>query len=374
MGSGISKLGDLFYPDNPNRRARARQLNADIEDYCRQFEEYKKNRDQVIQEIKPRLSQLLNKYGYNSPDELDQAVQGILKGNALAEYLKIRQQIDKSNDVLSTAFQIVGIVSVGSGLIVGGLVLFGIMTGGTALAVIKGMGAVLGIFAGLLFLFGGLFEGAQERANLRQCIHDLALERVKARAALEAMKAISNWVESIKMWLDEPLISENENLMKKKIEGDFTTDFSKSKRPYIVQYLSDRDRERGAWTNEDPNWRSGSYDILEVGTGVSGRSEAPTGQLNTDMFPIEASTIACEYSNVQERGILDLTFMSSDEKTCKAVDPEKNEWLITYQSGADNQPDPTHPKLENFRFILKNITSGKVLDGCELRILRTTLR
>ena len=47
------------------------------------------------------------------------------------------------------------------------------------------------------------------------------------------------------------------------------------------QYLSDRDRERGAWTNEDPNWRSGSYDILEVGTGVSGRSEAPTGQVST---------------------------------------------------------------------------------------------
>ena len=32
---------------------------------------------------------------------------------------------------------------------------------------------------------------------MRRCINDLSVERVKARAALEGMKAISNWVEKI---------------------------------------------------------------------------------------------------------------------------------------------------------------------------------
>ncbi|KAF8650929.1 hypothetical protein AX16_005027 [Volvariella volvacea WC 439] len=377
MGGNISKPGDIFYPDNPNRRARAQQLKNDTEDYARQFEDLRKHRDEVLKEIKPRLSQFLHKYGYNSPDELDNAVKNILKGDALADYIRISQQIDKSDEIQSILFQVIGIVSVASGVIIGGLVVLGVITGGAAWAAIGAIGLVLGIVAGFAFLFSGIFDGAEERSNMRKAIRDLSYERVKARAALEAMRALSNWVENIKMWLDEPLIIDNEAIMKKKIEGDFSDDFNKSKRPYIVQYLKGRDRERGAWTNEDPNWWDGPYDILPVGNARVARAAplamAATVEPESNKFPIEASTINCSYSNSQESGTVKWTFVSSDEKTCKAVDPEKNEWVITYESGADNQQDPQHLKLENFRFILKNITSGKVLDNCTLKILKTTL-
>ena len=42
------------------------------------------------------------------------------------------------------------------------------------------------------------------------------------------------------MWLDEPLISENEEIMKKLIEGDFRKDFEKSKKNWVLQVCQRR--------------------------------------------------------------------------------------------------------------------------------------
>ena len=41
MGNGIS---NIFYPDNPNRRARAEQLKTDIDSFCQEFKEVERSR------------------------------------------------------------------------------------------------------------------------------------------------------------------------------------------------------------------------------------------------------------------------------------------------------------------------------------------
>ncbi|KAF8624667.1 hypothetical protein AX17_006998 [Amanita inopinata Kibby_2008] len=343
----------------------------------------------IVEKMKPRLGEFLKKYGYNSREELDEEVRKILKGSALDEYLAISEKYGKSDGFVSTLFQITSIVSVSSGVFIGSLVALGIMTGGAAWAAIGAIGAVLGVIAGIAMIFE-IFEGAEERSNMRKAIHDLSLERVKARAALEGMKAISNWVENIKLWLDEPLISENEEIMKKKIEGDFENDFNRSKRTYVVDYLTQRDRERGAWTNEDLNWRSGSEDIL--GTGSSGRKKREAGlPSDSDEETSPEDPIDIEYLTGKESGSLELLFLSSDEKSCTALDPDvrgsilhaafernpylpqNNKWTITYESGLDKETDPLNPELSEFRFSLKNLTSGKVLEHWKLNMLRHSI-
>ena len=49
-------------------------------------------RDEVLAEIGRRQGNLLKKNGYNSPEELDEKVKSILKGDALSEYVKVRDR------------------------------------------------------------------------------------------------------------------------------------------------------------------------------------------------------------------------------------------------------------------------------------------
>ncbi|PFH45770.1 hypothetical protein AMATHDRAFT_8690 [Amanita thiersii Skay4041] len=256
-----NRYSDIFYPDNPKRRARASQLSDDVNFFCNQFEQVKKKRNDLLEELNPRLGQLLKKYGYNSPEELDAAVRKVLKGDALAEYNQVREQVDKSDQFVTAMFQLTSLVGAVSGVFIGSLVVLGLMTGGVALGVIGIIGAVLGVIALIGFLFS-VFDGAEERANMRKAIHDLSFEKVKARAAYEAMNALSNWVYNIKLWLDEPLIAEDEAIMRKKLEGDFANDYNKSKRSAVVSYLKSYDSSRSSWMNEDPNWWTGPEDIL----------------------------------------------------------------------------------------------------------------
>lgn len=44
MGNSGSSIGDIFYPDNPNRRRRAEELRQDINDIVNQFQEQKQLR------------------------------------------------------------------------------------------------------------------------------------------------------------------------------------------------------------------------------------------------------------------------------------------------------------------------------------------
>ncbi|PFH49034.1 hypothetical protein AMATHDRAFT_49063 [Amanita thiersii Skay4041] len=164
----------------------------------------------------------MKKYGYNTTDELDKGVQSILKGEALEEYEKVKKQMEGADEAIAAVFQITSVIGAATGIFLGVVVVLGIMTGGAAFA-------ALGIVA--------------------------------------------------ELWLDEPLISDNESLMKKKLEGDFATDYNKSKRTAVVsvgrQFLEKYDSDRGAWTNEDPDWKSGDEDII-ASISAASKSAAPS--------------------------------------------------------------------------------------------------
>ncbi|PFH49431.1 hypothetical protein AMATHDRAFT_4885 [Amanita thiersii Skay4041] len=163
MGGGGSKMSDLFYPDNPYRRARAEQLRDDVQFICKQFEEAKEERNQLLKAIKPKLNDLMKKHGFNTTDELDSKVQAILKGDALKEYIRVKEQMDKNDEFIHTIFQITTVIGAATGIFLGALVIAGIMTGGAALSALGLIGSVLGAIAVVAVLLS-VFEGKEERA------------------------------------------------------------------------------------------------------------------------------------------------------------------------------------------------------------------
>ncbi|KAJ7898270.1 hypothetical protein B0H14DRAFT_2675406 [Mycena olivaceomarginata] len=248
-------LSDALYSDNPNRRARAGQLKDDIEDFCRQFNTMKASRDKSLEEIGSRLSRFLKSQGYNSPEELDAKVRETLKDDALREYIEICNRHKKNSAIESSIFQVCSVVSVVSGVFLGGLVAFGVIAAATAitcLEIIAGIAAVIGVVLVIL----AAIQGAQERADLQDAIRKLAFKRVEACQALKEMNAITNWLESIRDWLDNPRIMNNPERLRTKLEGDFKKDFAEAERGPVIKYLTKMDRDRGAWTDEDPDWRS----------------------------------------------------------------------------------------------------------------------
>ncbi|KIM35085.1 hypothetical protein M413DRAFT_32794 [Hebeloma cylindrosporum] len=272
MGQGIS---DVFYPDNPNRRARAEQLRADILAYCNSYEEIKTARDKLLKEIGPRLATLLKNEGYDTPEALDAKVKSILTGDNLAQYLRVKCEHDVHSELERTIFSISSYISIGSGVFLGGLALLGIITGGTAFAILGGVAVALAAVAGILALLD-VFEGDRERSNLREVIYKLGPERVKARRAQMMMQAISDWTVYIKQCLDSAAIRRNPRLIAEIWEGDFKVDFAKSEHRPVTEWLIDQDRQRGAWTNEDGDWMdqySGRF--FSVSKGV-GSTSSPT--------------------------------------------------------------------------------------------------
>ncbi|PFH49030.1 hypothetical protein AMATHDRAFT_5282 [Amanita thiersii Skay4041] len=381
MGSGGSKISDVWYPDNPKRRARASQLKEDVDFLCHEFEELKKKRDELLNEIKPRVNELMKKYGYNTTDDLDQAVVNVLKGKALEEYTQIKAQMSAADEVATTIFQLVSIIGAATGVFLGALVALGIMTGGAAIAVIGVIAGILAFVSVAAVLFT-VFQGAIERTNMRKAITDLSYERVKARAAYEAMNSLANWLYNIKLWLDDPLISENEGLMKKKLEGDFMTDYNKSKRSSVVKFLEQYDAERNAWTDEDPDWKAGEEDIISSISragmasvnsvekmSVNGVEESELESVS-DSVQVDlekAPTVKFDYTSPDGSGSLQLLFLTSNETSCKGLDENTNSWMLQYESGHETKPGT--PRISDYLFSLEDLETGKVYKNCQLTFL-----
>ena len=69
---------------------------------------------------------------------------------------------DKHSELERTVFAISSYISIGSGVFLGGLALLGIITGGTAFAILGGVALVLAAVAAVFVLFA-VFEGEKER-------------------------------------------------------------------------------------------------------------------------------------------------------------------------------------------------------------------
>ncbi|KIM35078.1 hypothetical protein M413DRAFT_14751 [Hebeloma cylindrosporum] len=355
MGQSVS---DLFYPDNPKRRNRAEQLREDILAYCNSYDEIKKARDEVLKEIRPRLATLLKNEGYDSPEALDAKVQSILTGDNLKYYLRVKALHDASSDLERTVFSISSYISIGSGVFLGGLALLGIITGGTAFAILGGVGLALAAIGASLVLFSVL-AGEQERRNLKEAISKLGPERLNARRAQMMMQAISNWCRYIvrkKEYLDSAVVERNPDLAAEIWEGDFKADFAKSEHRPVVEWLINHDMERGAWTAEDGNWRyqdSGrSFSLVEMGN----ISSADTTSVSTSATEEKPKVV------LQREGEtpIYMVVLETAQELCIAEDDNGDKWAFMPET-VTKKGVGVELDVQSYLFSIRKIATGEVL-------------
>ncbi|PFH49433.1 hypothetical protein AMATHDRAFT_41548 [Amanita thiersii Skay4041] len=417
MGGSGSKFSDLFYPDNPYRRARAQELHDDVKFICHQFAEVKEKRDVLLKSIEPKLNELMKKHGFNTTDELDSKLQTILNGDTLKEYNRIKKELESKDNFTNMVFKLTSIVGATTGVFLGGLVLAGIMTGAAALAALGMIGAVLAVIV-VIAIFLSVFEGKEERDKMRKFIRELSQERVRAQAAYAAMNALCSQAYDIKLWLDEPLISGNEEIMTKLLSKNFKDKYDQSRRTHVVKYLEDYDRRRGSWINEDPDWQTGPEDILGSFKEHQGSppmlptllknimgytSVAPSLMGFNALIPIttynpmvdyklaehrDSDTNVSTFNDLDEKddaddpppkikfdytspdgsGTVELTYLTSDEASCQGIDSNNNKWRFEYESHV--VPDnPTNIQVSHYLFSLVNCTAGKVFNSCRLNMI-----
>jgi hypothetical protein len=107
MGNSGSTIGDIFFPDNPNRRRRAEQLKQQIEAFGNEFQQVKEaryeqevsisiinetdeTRDSTIDRIRSKLDALLKDRGFNGSQDLENKVRSILDGQELSKYNQLK--------------------------------------------------------------------------------------------------------------------------------------------------------------------------------------------------------------------------------------------------------------------------------------------
>ncbi|KAM0145426.1 hypothetical protein ACHAQE_011290, partial [Botrytis cinerea] len=240
MGGGSSMpevgIGDIFYPDNPKRRARAEQLSNETKWWCATFNEHKKTLDSLEPVVRGRIDAYLKKFGYATLDDLVSKVDSTLSGDALKEWTTLKTS---------------GIVAAGSGIVLGGLVLFSVISGPVGWSVFAGVSAAMGVVA----LVAGLIDvinGGQERQKLRKAIDDLYSARLQAAQAYRKLEVYNNWVILFSDFFKDEWIELSPEIFEKKFGQGFRNDFYKFDKSTVANELKQHDREVNAWTNEDP--------------------------------------------------------------------------------------------------------------------------
>ncbi|RYP21599.1 hypothetical protein DL766_007901 [Monosporascus sp. MC13-8B] len=250
MGNGVSSIGDLFFPDNPNRRRRAEELRNQINAYGEEFKQLARFREQKLSVIRDKLDALMASKGFTTTSQLEEHVRSTLDSSQLASYDNLKNMLDLNDKVQGIIWDLVSIVGAASGIILGAAAIVGIVTGGAALAALGVVGEILAVVAVIVIVFG-VIEGAIERDKLRDAINQLWLQRAKTKQALEQMRVVVNWVDALDVWLNNPA-TDNPTTLDALLNGTFEPEYRSWTMDRVFDVLGEMDRRNGSWTDEDP--------------------------------------------------------------------------------------------------------------------------
>jgi len=239
-------LGDIFYPDNPKRRARAAQLANDIKVFAVQFDELKKKRDGTATRLKPKLDKLFAKHGLLTGEEIEKKIEANLNSEEMQRYRDLKSRFTLSDEVETIVMGIIDFFAAAAGIVLTIGVVAGIATAGAALAAV---GEVVAI-AGILIIVASVIEGSHERDELRQVIVDLRIKRVDMQIHLGQMQAIVHWIEQLEIWLDN-LDASNPDMVDKLMKSTLVEEYQRWTEEYAQKTLVDLDTSRQSWTDED---------------------------------------------------------------------------------------------------------------------------
>ncbi|KAE8138842.1 hypothetical protein BDV38DRAFT_281774 [Aspergillus pseudotamarii] len=359
MGNSQS-IADTFFPDNPNRRARAKELATQIRDWADEYNELKREKEAVFKKARVKLDKVLKDHGYNTPEELETKVRSQITDSVeLRRYDALAAQINREDYASSVVFDIVGLLSVGSGVIIGAAFVLGIITGPVGLAAVEVVGA-LAAAATVLQVIWGALSGYMQREKLREAIKSLWVKRVEIKIFLERMRAIHDFGERI---LD--LVNDNvpERRVVRELEHKVGSEYNIWTEAYTIQRLHEMDIRNKSWISEDPS--SGN-----IQTFASIVPANRTGEKGEEGDILSTIALTPEDTGDYAEKTFSLKEVISDS-FCLASCGEQL-WRIEAKS-----LDPAHPTLENIRLTCERILPDRSANAegyynCKFQILHTS--
>eukprot|EP01129_Flabellula_baltica_P011468 TRINITY_DN502_c0_g1_i1.p1 TRINITY_DN502_c0_g1~~TRINITY_DN502_c0_g1_i1.p1 ORF type:complete len:372 (-),score=93.37 TRINITY_DN502_c0_g1_i1:47-1162(-) len=329
MGGSMS---DMFYPDNPNRRARAEQLKANLENIRDLYNRLDNEFDQKSAEYQEAFDMIVQKMGFESEEQLQQKVKDALDGDAYRQYQDMIKGLDRARYAenvlwgITTLAGAVGLVVVSIGALLGPI---GFMAG---IAVVGEITAILGAIA---FVFS-IIEGAVERSELRDAINKLFNQRYTSRQALGKLQAMNEWLDGILLMFrsikEGDTTEERVNALLRDhldtLNETLGADMHKWDGSHTEDVLREQDRNQGAWTNEDPGYPSVSRSFM-VMPEFEDSGELPTLNVSVEGLVPGKNKVTLQYvSNSSPEDVTVKILSDGQYCVCKngqiEVDPESN--------------------------------------------------
>ncbi|KAK4450842.1 hypothetical protein QBC34DRAFT_436856 [Podospora aff. communis PSN243] len=239
-------VGDLIFSDNVNRRKRAGELHDDIVAFGAEVQRLNNERAQIVASLKPKVDALLVKHDIDTPEKLNARLVTALNSAEMQKYNDLKSRLDASDDFQTILLGLIDIGAVVTGVVIVGLAFAGVVTAGAAFAAVGEVLLVLGAIVAIV----GVFEGAEERDELRKAISDLFPKRQEVRLVLGQLTTVVNWMKTIEIWVDK-LSSDSgtvDILTQKTLKEEYDSWTVERTR----QILAELDQSRGSWMNEDP--------------------------------------------------------------------------------------------------------------------------
>ncbi|KAB8069213.1 hypothetical protein BDV29DRAFT_161666 [Aspergillus leporis] len=240
-------MGDFFYPDNPNRRRRFNELLTQMRGYESEFKNLENKKESVFKKARKRLDKKLKKYGYETRDELRQAIRSKISDKEEAKrFDELRNDLTNNGEVGGVILDIICISGETLGVITSIGMMVGAISGPVGWAAIGIVGAVVAGAAAIVAIIS-FINAMNEKDKLQNGISELWKKRVILKYHLDKLDALVTSVETIVSIIklgDEKELAKalGDNLGQKAVFGPWNTQ----------EELRHMDYQNGSWTDEDP--------------------------------------------------------------------------------------------------------------------------
>ncbi|KAM7188341.1 hypothetical protein V8F33_010681 [Rhypophila sp. PSN 637] len=376
IGSGI---GDIFWPDNPHRRDRAFELERDCRNAIDEFNNLKTQYDKDTARVKEVMDKYLKDHGFDSVAHLDGHVQGVLEGKELEDWknlktayvpltersvgFEIQTFLSANNFISDLVLTITGLGFVAGAGIIGGLVLFGVMSGPVGWAALGTVGAIAAVIGGIVIIWG-VIEGGIERSQLRDTISVLFTKREEVYCQLRTLQAYKSWIAAFEMFFLDEDLKNKPQLFANRYQDQFKADAARAHPSAVRKEMEDMDKRRQSWTTEDPHGNNTvSMLVMNLAAGVDTAPETPeVGSIDT----FKRKIVVTEASGIEHEFHARILEQVGRHKCTFQVENTDEKWEMTAETEIDVEK-ARKVSLTDVRFRLVRLgVEVKVLEHCRM--------
>lgn len=235
-------MDDLFYPDNPKREDRVKQLGNDIQSLTQELSSYANTINTDLQELDAKVR------------EMYQGIQVPIPANPTKQYqysswvIHVIEGLQPCFDPISSYLNMTGAS-------------WSFHNGYSDKSILESVLGVPGFLSlavpggGIVFLLDALGVFGEKRDRLRDAIHKSIHARIQIKKASIVNGMLAGKLEAVKTAMNElknlGYTKQQMDAAQVKISTSFQKEIAAVSEETARVQLADLDRQRGSWTNED---------------------------------------------------------------------------------------------------------------------------